>query len=326
MLHAPRSGRFCPPSSTGKLSRPPSTGSTSVQLLKNRRSFREAQFDPVEDRAITFVMPHFGGGSVHDALLEDYRFSLTESIQIAIDSLDALAYLHREHYAIHRDTKPGNVLLDGDRKRGYLSDFGSAALIDSAGEASAVLGTNVYRPPEARPSGRVGVSADLYGIAMTLWEMVNGRLPWDRLELEAVERRLQRGLRAVTDAQLSFAPHVPDRLRRVIRKGLQRNPAARFKRAEEFIRALRRVTSIDWRHQEGTGLEGEWIGTWPPRRRQDQRTLPGDGARPSPRPSRWKVAVRSRLSATRGSVASDGGRRAYRPDRRRLGFPVLCCC
>src|SRR5579859_6071060 len=179
---------------------------------------REAQFDPDEDRAITFVMPHFEGGSVAEALQADYRFSTFESIQIAMDALDALAYLHRQHNAIHRDTKPANVLLDPVRKRGYLSDFGSAARIDAQGGASAVLGTNVYRPPEARPSGRVGVGADLYGIGMMLWEMLNGRLRWETLDLEVVEKRLQRGLRSVPDAQLGFAPHVPERLRRAVRK------------------------------------------------------------------------------------------------------------
>ncbi len=241
---------------------------------------REAQFDPNEDRAITFVMPHFAGGSVQDALTDDYRFSIVEAIQIAIDALDALAYLHREHNAVHRDSKPGNVLLDADRRRGYLSDFGSAALIDSAGGASTVLGTNVYRPPEARPSGRVGVVADLYGIGMMLWEMLNGRLPWETLKLAAVEQRLQRGLRAVADAQLGFAPHVPDRLRRVIRKSIHPQPSGRFHSAEAFITALRRVSSIDWRHVNGKGPEGEWLGTWPPRRREEQRTMYRVTARP----------------------------------------------
>jgi serine/threonine protein kinase len=232
----------------------------------------EAQFDPVEDRAITFVMPMFAGGDVEHALADDYRFSLAESVQIAIDVLDALAYVHREHRAVHRDTKPGNVLLDADRRRGFLSDFGSAALIDERGGARAVLGTNVYRPPEARPTGRVGVGADLYGVGMVLWEMVNGRLPWEELEMADVEARLQRGLRSVPDRMLEFEPHVPDRLRRVIRKAIHRQASGRFASAEEFIRALRRVVSIDWRHVEGRGVEGLWLGTWPPRRREDQRT------------------------------------------------------
>lgn len=232
----------------------------------------EAQFDPVEDRAITFVMPVFVGGDVEQALRDDYRFSLTESVQIAIDVLDAAAYVHREHGAIHRDTKPGNVLLNADRTRGFLNDFGSAALIDRHGGARAVLGTNVYRPPEARSTGRVGVVADLYGIGMVLWEMVNGRLPWEELEMAAVEARLQRGLRSVPDRMLEFEPHVPDRLRRVIRKAIHRDASSRFQTGEEFIRALRKVVGIDWRHEEGRGLEGLWLGTWPPRRREERRT------------------------------------------------------
>jgi eukaryotic-like serine/threonine-protein kinase len=90
---------------------------------------REAQWDPQGERAITFVMPLFAGGSVHEALVSDYRFSLAQAMTIACDALDALAYLHREWNALHRDTKPGNVVLDEDRRHGYLMDFGSAATI-----------------------------------------------------------------------------------------------------------------------------------------------------------------------------------------------------
>jgi serine/threonine protein kinase len=205
---------------------------------------REAQWDPNEQRAITFVMSHLAGGSIHDALLEDCRFSLHESIAITVDALDAVGYVHRTFGAVHRDTKPGNVLLDGGRTRGYLTDFGSVATMDEQGQAAAVLGTNHYRPPEARPTGRVGVDADVYGIGMTLFEMLNGRLPWETLDLGWVEARLQRGLRAVTDRYLEFQPHVPDRLRRCVRKAINRSRSGRFPPAEAFIRALRRVRCI----------------------------------------------------------------------------------
>jgi eukaryotic-like serine/threonine-protein kinase len=233
---------------------------------------REAQWDPAQDRAITFVMPHLAGGSVHDALLEGYRFSIYQSIAIAIDALDALAYVHREFRALHRDTKPGNVLLDENRRHGYLSDFGSAAVIDDAGGAAAVLGTNVYRPPEARLTGRVTVDADIYGIGMMLFEMLNGRLPWEELDLAVVEARLQRGLRAVPDSALQFQAHVPERLRRCVRKATQRDSGQRYGSAEAFIAALRKVRCIDWRHAEGDSVEGVWFGTWPPQLRPEQRT------------------------------------------------------
>jgi eukaryotic-like serine/threonine-protein kinase len=233
---------------------------------------REAQWDPQEERAITFVMPHLAGGSVHDALLEGYEFSLHQSIVIAIDALDALAHVHRQHGALHRDTKPGNILLDEHRRHGYLSDFGSTAAIDADGGAAAVLGTNVYRPPEARPTGRVDVRADIYGIGMTLFEMLNRRLRWEDLELAAVEDRLQRGLRAVPDSALRFDPHVPERLRRAVRKAIHRKHSERFASAEEFIAVLRKVRCIDWRRGEGDGTVGIWFGTWPPQLRQERRT------------------------------------------------------
>ncbi len=225
---------------------------------------REAQWDPIGDHAITFVMPLFAGGSVEDALREDYRFSINQAITITVDALDALGYLHREFRALHRDTKPGNVVLDADRVHGYLSDFGSAAAMDETGRAAAVLGTNIYRPPETRASGRVGSDADVYGIGMMLFEMLNGRIAWEELDLQAVERRLQRGMRAVADSQLAFAPHVPERLRRCVRKAIHRDPSRRFPTPGAFITALRRVRCIDWRHLEGNGMAGAWVGTWPP--------------------------------------------------------------
>jgi eukaryotic-like serine/threonine-protein kinase len=233
---------------------------------------REAQWDPEGDRAITFVMPLLAGGSVGDALKQDYRFSIAQAITIAVDALDALAFLRREFRALHRDTKPGNVLLDEQREYGYLSDFGSAATVDANGQAAAVLGTNIYRPPEARVVGQVGVDADVYGIGMMLFEMLSGRIAWETLDLDQVERRLQRGLRAVPNSRLEFAPHVPDRLRRCVRKAIHRDPKQRYASAEALLTALRKVRCIDWRHPDGTGTRGTWIGTWPPRVQQNRRT------------------------------------------------------
>jgi hypothetical protein len=53
---------------------------------------------------------------------------------------------------------------------------------------------------------------------------------------------------------------------------MHRDPAKRFAGAEEFIRALRRVTYIDWHHPDGGPANGTWFGTWPPHRRETQRT------------------------------------------------------
>src|SRR4051812_29649075 len=71
----------------------------------------EAQYDPETPDAITFVMPYYGGGSVQNLLLDDYRFSIDQARTIAIEILDALDYVHGTLGYVHRDVKPGNVLL-----------------------------------------------------------------------------------------------------------------------------------------------------------------------------------------------------------------------
>jgi hypothetical protein len=66
---------------------------------------REAQWDPEGHSAITFVMPQLAGGSVNDALKQDYRFSIAQAIAIVVDALDALAYLRREFNAATRPAR-----------------------------------------------------------------------------------------------------------------------------------------------------------------------------------------------------------------------------
>jgi eukaryotic-like serine/threonine-protein kinase len=236
---------------------------------------REAQWDPQQDRAIIFVMRLYEGGSIEKALAADYRFSLHQAIDLSVQVLDALAYVNREFGAVHRDIKPGNVLMDDARSNAFLSDFGSAAKLDASGEAAAVLGTDHYRPPEAKKTGRVGRAADLYGVGMALFEMLNGRLPWEQHDFAKIEERLREGRRALSDAVLAeHAPHLPPRLQRVVNKAIARDPDRRFRSPEEFIRALNagKMRSIDWRHESGSGLVGEWVGTWPPTRPLGKRT------------------------------------------------------
>lgn len=236
---------------------------------------REAQFDPDQDGAITFVMRYYEGGSIERALLDGYRFSIYRAIDLTVQVLDALAYVLRKKGAIHRDIKPGNIVLDGERVNAFVSDFGSASTLGPDGAAAAVLGTDHYRPPEAKSSGRVGPEADLYGVGMTLFEMLNGRLPWETHDFEKVEARLRAGRRALPDAALSaYAPHVPERLRRIVNKAIARDARRRYASPEEFIRDVEKakVRSIDWKRDNGRGLRGTWFGAWPPRRSKEKRT------------------------------------------------------
>lgn len=232
----------------------------------------EVQFDPDRPQAITFIMPFYEGGSVDHALVEPHRFSLHDALTIARHIADALDYLHTTMGYIHRDMKPGNVLLATGRREGFLSDFGSAAKIEPDGKVPASPGTLFYLPPEARRVGRLGPEADIYGLGLILFEMVNGRLRWEEVDGATMQVRLVEGKRAMPDRMLEdWAPHVPDRLRQVIRKAIRREAVGRYASAREFLRALNGIRCVDWRHAEGEGLDGTWAGTWPPGTRAEKR-------------------------------------------------------
>ncbi len=229
----------------------------------------DAQPDPDLGDAITFVTAYCEGGSVLDALMHDFRFSLRHATDVAMQVLSALTYVHSQFRVVHRDGKPGNIYLDAGRRHAYLGDFGSAAEMDEHGSVSSIEGSPLYDPPEGGPSGsRVGIPGDVYQVGLTLFEMLNGRFPYEVLEpkYDLIVQRLRRGLRALPDSAFVFAPHVPHNLQRVVNKAIAREVSNRYQTAADFSRALfdLRPRFIDWTHAQGTGLDGEWTGTWPP--------------------------------------------------------------
>ncbi len=123
-----------------------------------------------------FVVRYYGGGSIEEALRTDYRFSVHQAINLAVHALDALG----SSTEAQRDAPRCQARERGHGPgpdHGYPERLRLRSHARRRGEAPAVLGTDHYRPPEAKSSGKVGRSADLFGLGMTLFEMLNGRLP-----------------------------------------------------------------------------------------------------------------------------------------------------
>jgi serine/threonine protein kinase len=235
---------------------------------------REAQYDPSFENRVTFVMPWYDGGSVANALLDGHRFSLSDSLAVIRDVLDAIEYVHTRKHYVHRDIKGDNVLMTAERRTGYLSDFGLAAALEADGAASAIVATYEYMAPECATTQRHGPAADVYGVGMVLFEMLNGRFRWEDLDRAKVEQRLTVGRRALPDHAYSpgaFSVHVPDALVAATRRSIHADPAQRYASAAHFLRALNAIAYIDWRHVEGEGVDGTWEGTWPPQAQVNRR-------------------------------------------------------
>ncbi|WP_448058409.1 serine/threonine-protein kinase [Cellulomonas hominis] len=237
----------------------------------------EAQWDPDPELeglgAVTFVMPYYAEGSVYGALVEGHRFSVREAVQIAIDVLDGLHHMHTVHALVHRDVKPANVLLEQRRRRGCLADLGSAAFIDpNTGGGSSAIGSPLYQAPEARPTGVATPRGDVFAVGVMLLEMLNGRFPYEAIDSDDVDARLDTGRRALPDRWYEPTFWLPKPLGTVIRSMCHVDPAKRPEGAAAALRTLQGLRLVDWVRTAGEDVTGTWTGYWPPdERREAQR-------------------------------------------------------
>ncbi len=134
-------------------------------------------------RLLYYTMPFVEGESLRTRLARDGALPVRDATRIWRDTLDALAYAHARG-VVHRDIKPGNILLGG----GYalVSDFGIARAIEAAADDADVtgpglsIGTPAYMAPE-QVRGEAGADhrADIYAAGLVMYEMLEGRLPFD---------------------------------------------------------------------------------------------------------------------------------------------------
>jgi len=125
------------------------------------------------------VMRYLRGGSVRDALREG-PYTLEQTSRLVDQVAAALDLAHR-HHVIHRDLKPGNILLDEDGNA-YLSDFGIATDLTGGSEGftapSGVIGSLDYLSPEQARGEAVTPQTDIYCLGVTLYEMLTGQHPF----------------------------------------------------------------------------------------------------------------------------------------------------
>ena len=193
-------------------------------------------YDYGEYEGITYIaMRYIKAGTLKDRMSAG-RLPLEEINHLISQIGSALDYAHRMG-VIHRDIKPGNVLID-DQGDIYLSDFGLARMMEPSQKLTASgvgLGTPAYMSPEQGQGIKVDHRSDIYSLGIILYEMLTGRVPYEAETPMAVVFKHIHG-----DLPLphTINPNLPEPIERVVLKALAKNPADRYQTAGEMVQAL----------------------------------------------------------------------------------------
>ena len=191
--------------------------------------------DP-ESRRHYIVMEYVDGPSCADLLRERKRLEIEETVQIVRDACHGLDYAHRAG-VVHRDVKPGNLLIAESTRATKLADFGIAKAAEQTRitQVGSVLGTAAYLSPEQARGDEAGPASDTYSLGVCAYQFLTGRLPHEYGSLtELALKQQQDPVVPVAD----YRPEVPRELDEAIRLSLEREPSARYASALEFGHAI----------------------------------------------------------------------------------------
>lgn len=193
------------------------------------------------------AMEYVPGKDLAVALRDERRFPEARAVDLAQQILGSLAEAH-EAGIVHRDMKPGNVMLMQSRPGedfAKVLDFGIAKLRDegpgtSTTSAGAIVGTPSYLAPEQARGDGVDARADLYAVGCLLYELVSGRPPFVAPSPMAV---VAAHLHEEPPPLLEAAPGTSRALAEIVHRALQKRPADRFESADAFRAALLALTA-----------------------------------------------------------------------------------
>ncbi len=192
----------------------------------------------LEDGSAYFVMELVEGESLFDAIVrsrrEAARIPMERVVMVLEQITSALRSLHHAGI-IHRDVKPANILLDPFRDRAVLVDVGIAS---RQGERASLAGTPGYMAPEAATPIELDPSADVYGLAVTLYELITLELPW--VVEDDPWKTLQNQRSSDPKPPSSYVSELAP-LDAPLLKAMDRNRAARWPNVDAFAQAMKRA-------------------------------------------------------------------------------------
>ncbi len=239
-----------------------------------------------------FMVMEFVLGRTLESIIRDFPVMRSEqAIAISSQVLDAVEHAH-SYGILHRDIKPANIMLTGAGQV-KVTDFGIARVLGKARttQAGCIYGTLEYLAPERVRGQEADIRSDLYSMGVVLYEMLSGRLPFERDNSYDLMRA---HLEETPPSFASFGlTSVPSELEKVVAKALAKLPEERFATAGEFRTSLASC-------ERKESIQSTWLAA-----------EPSDFAEPAPQAVEAPAAVTD--ASPSAALAVSTARRRWKP-------------
>lgn len=226
-----------------------------ILYLSNHPNVVQVYYACQDADSIFIAMPYYRRGSLN-TLIEGRYLTVREIVVLGCQMASGLHNIHSKRL-VHFDIKPDNVLLS-DRGEALISDFGLSRRLNTSGTAGQDRMYFKMRPPEAYGTSEFTRVFDIYQFGLTLYRMCCGNATFEEqfarfgttqatFDREAFKFEVRNG--RFPDRQ-AFEDHIPDRLRRVVKKCLEPDPTERFQAAIDISNELAQVEDrLDWQFE-----------------------------------------------------------------------------
>ena len=253
-----------------------------------------AVFDYGEDGKIAYIVMEFAPGTELKKILDKgERLPPAEAVRIMEGVLAGLQYSH-ERGVVHRDIKPGNIIIspDGTVK---IADFGIARIESSSmTQAGTIMGTPAYMSPEQFMGQTVDARTDIYSSGVMLYQLLTGERPFEGGMTAIMHKALNTEAPKPSDLSVTAPPALDP----VVAKAMAKRPEDRYESAAAFAQAIRTAISDNSAASYADPLGGDdatLVSTRPkpaapppPSARPAARSSPAPTAAPTPAPAPGK--------------------------------------
>jgi serine/threonine-protein kinase len=185
-----------------------------------------------QDDVFFIVMEYVPGDTLEAVIEREGTLDLARALDYTCQICNAVDHAHK-HGIIHRDLRPGNVLVT-DQGLIKVADFGTSRFLEIAAHGTTVIGSPPYMAPE-QFQGKAVFASDIYSLGVTMYQMFTGVLPYDT-PMPGDLDRLMRGELASSPKLKN--PKLPKTISDIVMKAIAADIPSRYQRASELLEAV----------------------------------------------------------------------------------------